>query len=178
MHRTSVVSALALTAALLTAASPASASTPAVSGSGTGTGWEPAPTAPFDAAAGARCDFPVHGEPVVDEVVQKVLATHRDGSPSEIAYRGALVIRLTNTDTGAFHDADASGSALVDYHADGSQRWHAVGPVLAGIGEDNGNLPRGEQLIDGVYTLDISATGYKTLHMIHGSTDDICARIG
>ncbi|MFF1926194.1 hypothetical protein ACFVW8_37215 [Streptomyces sp. NPDC058221] len=175
MHRTTAVSALALTTVLLTGV-PATAGPPAASD--TGTGWEPAPTAPFDAPAGARCDFPVHGEPVVDEVVQKVLATHPDGSPSEIAYRGALVIRVSNTDTGAFHDADASGSAVVDYHADGSQRWHAVGPVLAGIGEDDSNLPRGEQLIDGVYTLDISATGYKTLHMIHGSTDNICARIG
>ncbi|MEV0786566.1 hypothetical protein AB0I52_27130 [Streptomyces sp. NPDC050423] len=178
MHRTTVVSALALTTALLTAASPASAGTPAASDAGTGTGWEPAPTAPFDATAGARCDFPIHGEPVVDEVVQKVLATRPDGSPSQIAYKGALVIRVTNTDTGAFHDADAGGSALVDHHADGSQRWHAIGPVLAGIGGHDSNLPRGEQLIDGIYTLDISSAGYKTLHMIHGSTDDICAHIG
>lgn len=172
MHRITFVSALALTAALLTAA-PASASTPAT----VGTGWEPAPTAPFDQAAGVRCDAPIHSEPIVDEVVRKVLATHPDGSPSAVAYKGDLVIRVTNTATGAFYDADAGGSAIVDYRTDGSQRWHAVGPVLLGVGEHNGNLPRGQHLINGVYTLDISADGYRTLHMIHGSTDNVCTHI-
>ncbi len=28
-------------------------------------GWEPSPTPPYDLPAGARCDVPVHTEPVV-----------------------------------------------------------------------------------------------------------------
>ncbi|MFJ8749416.1 hypothetical protein ACIREO_08785 [Streptomyces sp. NPDC102441] len=141
-------------------------------------GWEPAPTPPYDLPAGARCDVPVHTEPVVDEVVQRVLARRADGSPSRIAYRGDLVVRVTNTDTGAFHDADVSGSAIVDHHADGSQKWHVIGPVLAGVGENAGNLARGLYVLDGVYTMDISATGYKSVHLVHGSADDLCSRIG
>ncbi|MGW4227702.1 hypothetical protein ACWEF9_00185 [Streptomyces sp. NPDC004980] len=140
-------------------------------------GWEPAPTPPYDLPAGARCDFAVHTEPVVDEVVRRVLSTRPDGSPARIAYKGDLVVRVTNTGTGAFHDADVSGSTIVDYGTDGSQKWYVVGPVLAGIGADAGNLPRGVYVLDGVYTLDISATGYKTVHLVHGSADDVCAHI-
>ncbi|MFE7240312.1 hypothetical protein [Streptomyces sp. NPDC057582] len=141
-------------------------------------GWVPAPTPSFDYPAGARCDFPIHTEPIVDEVVKKVLVARPDESPSKIAFRGDLVVRVTNTDTGASYDADAGGSAIVDIHTDHSQLWHVVGPVLVGVGENNGNLPRGEYRIDGVYTLAISSTGYRTLNMFNGSTDDVCSRIG
>ncbi|MER5892465.1 hypothetical protein [Streptomyces sp. NPDC001876] len=138
-------------------------------------GWTPAPSAPWDVAAGLRCDFAIHGEPVVDEVVQRVLARYPDGSPKSVAYKGDLVVRVTNTDSDVFYDADASGSAIVEYHADGSQFWSVLGPVLVGVGE--GNLDRGMYVVDGVYTLDISASGHKTVTMAHGSTTDVCERI-
>ncbi|MFJ8884510.1 hypothetical protein ACIRJR_14045 [Streptomyces sp. NPDC102402] len=169
MRRVFLAAAVLVTLALGTA--PASASS--VPG-----GWEPAPTPPYDVPAGARCDVPVHTEPVVDEVVQRVLERRPDGSPSRVAYRGDLVVRVTNTDSGAFYDADVSGSAIVDHHADGSQKWYVVGPVLAGVGENAGNLARGLYVLDGVYTMDISATGYKSVHLVRGSADDVCARIG
>ncbi|MFH8474092.1 hypothetical protein [Streptomyces sp. NPDC018000] len=176
MRRTtfsSLTVAVTLAAALLTAA-PASAETAAPGR----TDWVPAPTPPTDQPAGARCDFPIHTEPIVDQVVRQVLATHPDGKPKEVAYKGDLVVRVTNTDTGAFHDVDAGGSTIIEIGTDGSQLWHTIGPVLVGVGENNGNLPRGEYRIDGVYTLAISPTGYRTLRMAHGSTDDICRRIG
>ncbi|MFD4138361.1 hypothetical protein [Streptomyces sp. NPDC058572] len=169
MRRT-VVALTALAAAALGAA-PASAS------AGTDAGWEPAPSTPWDVAAGGRCDFPVHGEPIVDEVVQRVLSTHPDGSAKLVAYKGDLVIRVTNTDTGDFYDADASGSALVDHGSDGSRFWTVLGPVLVGVGEGRGNLPRSLYIIDGAYTMDISPTGYKTVTMAHGSRTDICEQI-
>ncbi|MFE7705663.1 hypothetical protein ACFU6I_07630 [Streptomyces sp. NPDC057486] len=161
-------------ASVLLGAAPASAETAAPGKDG----WVPAPTPSFDYPAGARCDFPIHTEPIVDEVVKKVLVVHPDESPSKIAFKGDLVVRVTNTDTGAHYDADAGGSAIVDIHTDRSQLWHVVGPVLVGVGENNGNLPRGEYRIDGVYTLAISSTGYRTLNMFNGSTDDVCSRIG
>ncbi|GAA2588532.1 MULTISPECIES: hypothetical protein [Streptomyces] len=140
-------------------------------------GWEPAPSTPWDVAAGVRCDFPVHGEPVVDEVVRRVLSTYPDGSERRVAYKGDLVIRVTNTETGAAHDADASGSAVVEYRRDGSQLWAVHGPVFVGVGAGQGTLPRGLYIVDGVYTMDISATGYKAVHLVRGTTDDLCARI-
>ncbi|CAM5548255.1 hypothetical protein STAFG_8650 [Streptomyces afghaniensis 772] len=141
-------------------------------------GWEPAPSAPWDVGAGARCDFPVHGDPVVDEVVRRVLSTYPDGSVRRVAYQGDLVVRVTNTETGASYDADASGSAVVEHRPDGSQLWAVHGPVLVGVGQDQGSLPRGLYLVDGVYTMDISPTGYKSVRLLHGTTDDLCAHIG
>ncbi|WP_405506523.1 hypothetical protein [Streptomyces purpurascens] len=167
MRRTALAT-LTLAAALL-GTQPATADTES--------GWEPAPSSPWDVAAGVRCDFPVHGEPVVDEVVRRVLSTHPDGSERRVAYKGDLVIRVTNTETGVAHDADASGSAVVEYRPDGSQLWAVRGPVLVGVGEGQGTLPRGLYIVDGVYTMDISATGYKAVHLVRGTTDDLCARI-
>ncbi|MGY0056300.1 hypothetical protein ACWY4P_07040 [Streptomyces sp. LZ34] len=164
--------ALPVLAAVLVGATPASATS-----TSPGRGWEPAPQAPFDTAAGVRCDFPVHGEPVVDEVVRRVLDTYPDGTPKRVQYKGDLIVRVTNTDTGAFYDADAGGRAIVDYRTDGSQLWSVLGPVLFGFGENGGTLARGLYIVDGVYTADISAAGYKTLTMSHGTTDALCARI-
>ncbi|MFB4420294.1 hypothetical protein C5F59_004275 [Streptomyces sp. QL37] len=98
--------------------------------------------------------------------------------PSRVACRGDLVVRVTNTDTGAFHDAGVSGGAIVDQHADGSRKWYVVGPVPAGVGENAGNPARGLYALDGVYTMDISATGCTSVHLVLGSADDVCARIG
>ncbi|KDN76938.1 hypothetical protein DF19_14485 [Streptomyces olindensis] len=169
MRRTALAP-LALAAVLFTA-QPASAS------AATGPGWEPAPSAPWDVGAGARCDFPVHGEPVVDEVVRRVLGTHPDGSARHVAYQGDLVVRVTNTGTGAFYDADAGGSAVVEYGRDGSQSWTVRGPVLVGVGEGLGNLPRGLYIVDGVFTMRISPTGYKDVRLLHATTDNLCDRI-
>lgn len=137
-------------------------------------GWVPAPTAPFDQAAGVTCDFAVHAEPVVDQVVTKVLQSYPDGTIHRDAYKGPLIIRVTNTATGGSYDADVSGRAVVDHTRDGTQTWYAVGPVLLGVHEGLGNLPRGLWVVDGVYRLTITAAGYKTVTMIHGSVDNVC----
>lgn len=165
--------ALTALATVVVGAPPASAA----SLSGEGPAWEPAPSAPWDVAAGVRCDVAVHGEPIVDEVVRRVLARHPDGSPKQVAYKGDLVVRVTNTTSGAFYDADVSGSAVVDHRPDGSQFWTVRGPVLVGVGEGRGNLPRGLYVVDGVYTLDISSDGYKSVNLAHGSVTDICNRV-
>ncbi|MFC5799759.1 hypothetical protein [Streptomyces formicae] len=85
---------------------------------------------------------------------------------------------VTNEDTGSAYDADASGTAVIEYRADGSQFWSVLGPVLVGFGEDKGTLPRGLYVVDGVYTMEISASGHKTLTTAHATTDDLCARVG
>ncbi|MFD4660739.1 hypothetical protein ACFWP2_34580 [Kitasatospora sp. NPDC058444] len=141
-------------------------------------GWEPWPSPTFDLPAGSRCDFPVHMEAVVDEVQRRVLEYAPDGTTvRRAAFRGALVLRLTNTTTGASYDADAGGRSVVDYRPDNSQTWHARGPILLGVGANAGNLPRDLYTVDGVYTIDISATGYRTLTIEHGSAEPLCAKI-
>jgi hypothetical protein len=176
-----ILIALPVLAAVLVAATPARATPvptpPASSSAPAGGHWEPAPTPPFDFPAGARCDFPVHAEPVLDEVVQQVLETYPDGSPKWVAYQGPLIVRVTNTATGAGLDADAGGSAVVLTRPDGSHLWFVVGPVLTTFRENGGPLPRGVYRLDGAYTLDIDPTGAKKLTMPHGTAENLCPRL-
>jgi hypothetical protein len=166
---------LALVTAVLVAAPPAAAA-PATASLTTG-GWIPAPSAPWDQAAGVTCDFAIHGDPIVDEVRKLVLETNPDGSPRKEFYEGALVIRLTNKQTGAYTDVDAGGSALVEFFPDGSMTWYAVGPVMVGFRENAGTLPRGQWRVDGVYRIEFTPTYNKTITMVYGTTHNACTDI-
>ena len=140
------------------------------------TGWTPAPTPPSDRAAGVVCDFPVHLQPIVDQVETTVLSSYPDGSIKRDAFRGALIVRVTNTSNDRYYDADASGSAVVDHATDGAQTWYVAGPVLAGFREGAGNRPRGLYVINGLYRLVITSGGHITLTL--GRTDNVCDHIG
>ncbi|MEW2630510.1 hypothetical protein AB0903_02330 [Streptomyces sp. NPDC048389] len=67
-----------------------------------------------------------------------------------------------------------SGSALVAHRSDGSRFWAVPGPVLVGVGEGAGSLDRGLYIAAGVYAMDISSSGCKTVTLAHGPTTDIC----
>lgn len=150
---------------------------PASAGAGNG-GWVPAPSAPFDLPAGARCDFPVHAEPLVDQVRTRVLATYPDGSTKREAYTGALIERVTNTATGRSVDVDLSGSSVVAYRPGGTlttdSTWYAVGPAMFGFKEGGGDHPRGLWVFDGLYTVGFGPTGYKTVTIYHGTEHNTC----
>lgn len=151
--------------------------TPASAGAAGG-GWVPVPSAPWDVPAGARCDFPVHMEPIVDEVRTKVLATYPDGSTKREVYTGDLIMELSNTATGAVTEVDASGTAVVEYAVGGTlitnSTWYVVGPALFGFRENGGNRPRGIYVFDGLYTIEFDATAYKTVTMYHGTERNVC----
>ncbi|MFE9693497.1 hypothetical protein [Micromonospora sp. NPDC005806] len=166
---------VALAAAALVATVPAPAS--AASGDIAPGVWEPAPQSPFELPAGARCDFAVKVEPIVDEVRKLTLSTYPDGSPKRELYEGDLIDRVTNLETGATSTADASGTAMIDYGTDGSMTWYVTGPVLIGFKENGGSLPKGLWIIDGQFVIQFSATGQKTLTMLHGTTHNVCTDV-
>jgi len=167
---TAFAAAIVIGLGLLFIAAPAGAAA-------TTTGWVPAPSAPFDIAAGVRCDFPIHGQPIKDDVQKMTLATFPDGTPQREIFAGPLVTRVTNTTNGKFFDADASGTAVIDHGTDGSQTWSVLGPVLVGFGAGQGNLPRGLWLINGVFQLHFAANGTRTLQLLVGTTDNVCDHI-
>lgn len=141
-------------------------------------GWEPAPFPPtFDRAAGVVCDFAIHGESLVDEVIRHVILTYPDGSVHREALKGALLIRLTNTSNGKSYDADAGGSAIVEHHPDGSLTEFIVGPALGRIAVGQSNLPRGLYILDGVYVVDINTTGFITFTFVVGGATDLCPQL-
>ena len=167
---TLAVVAAALAAGIVGVAQPASASTPAG-------GWVRSPTPPEDFAAGTVCAFPVHEEPIVDQVYGKTLASYPDGSPERQIYAGPLVVRVTNTTNGRYADANASGTALILYGTDGSQTWDIVGPVLINSRPGRGNLDPGVWVVNGVYTLTIPASGPFNVHLIHGTEHNVCGDV-
>ncbi|MGW4461750.1 hypothetical protein [Micromonospora sp. NBC_01796] len=168
----------AIAAALLVATVPATASAaPAGTGGGWPGGWVPAPQEAFEMPAGARCDFAVRVQPVVDEVRKLVLAVYPDGSPKRELYTGALINEITNLETGATSTADASGTSLVEYATDGSMTWYVTGPVLLGFRENAGSLPRGLWIVDGVFMVEFTPTFDKTITMAHGTTHDVCTDV-
>jgi len=184
-----IISLAAAAAAVLVAAVPASAAVNAgesadkqsdkQTATRTGAEWTPVPSAPIDVAAGVRCDFPVHTEPIVDKVQKMVLRKFPDGSPKREMYVGALILRVTNKTTNASMDLDISGTAVVDYNPGGANfqnaTSHIQGPILLGMAENGGNLPRGLYVPNGIYTLTISATGYRTVKWkVDGGLDNIC----
>lgn len=172
MPRRSHPAALAVVLVLVaTLATPARAGSPG--------GWMPAPTTPWSRPAGVLCDFGIHVEPIVDEVRRRVLATYPDGSVRRDAWTGALILRVTNDDTGASTDVDAGGDATIGYRPGGAidlnSTWHAAGPAVFGFREGRGNRPRGLYRFDGLYRVEFDATGYKTVTVHAGTETEICA---
>jgi hypothetical protein len=159
--------------AVLVAAAPA--------GAATGGGWVPAPSSPWEVPAGARCDFPVRAEPVVDEVRTRVFERYPDGSTKREAYVGDLVLKVTNAASGASVEVDLSGSAMVEYAPGGTlvtnSVWYVVGPALFGFREGGGNRPRGIYVFDGLYTIAFDASSYKTVTMYRGTERELCGEL-
>lgn len=172
--------AVASTAALLITAVPSSADVGNASKDGKPINnvWEPVQYVPFDQAAGDTCDFPIHGEATLNRVVKMVLQKYPDGSVKREMHTGALIYRITNTTTGASIDVDISGTGVSDYKPGGSPSSNVTsrvyGPILLGMHEGLGNLPRGMYVPNGIYTLKISNTGYRTVTFTVGGADNIC----
>lgn len=171
--RRGLIAALA-TAAMFAAVPAAAEPAPATPASEVNHGWVPVPAEAFDREAGVLCDFPIHSEPIVDEVRMRTLETYPDGSPRRELYVGDLILQVTNTATGATTEADASGRAIIEYGTDGSMTWYVVGPVLLGFREGSGNLPRGLWVVDGVYTVEFSPRGVKTVTHVLGTDHNVC----
>lgn len=175
-YAAATAAALCLTATL---AAPAATAAGGAAGNGGDEGWRPVEYPPVNYPAGERCDFAFRTEPLVDETMVKTVATYPDGSPKTELYKGALLVRVTNLETGATYDADAGGRSIVQYAPDGGHVYYATGPFLMGVLEGRGNLPRGEYLVDGVYTVEITADDYRSVEWKGNAKKltDVCDRI-
>ncbi|GAA2120276.1 hypothetical protein [Streptomyces synnematoformans] len=172
-YAAATAAALCLTAAL---AAPAAS---AADGGGGDAGWRPVTYPPVDYPAGERCDFAFRTEPVLDEVMVKTVATYPDGSPKTELYKGALLVRVTNLETGASWVADAGGRSVARYEPDGAHTYYATGPFLVGFLAGQGNLPRGEYVVDGVCTFEFAVDGQRTVTWVgEQKLTDVCDQIG
>jgi hypothetical protein len=137
-------------------------------------GWTRAPQGPFKAPAGVLCPFAIGGESLKDDVVLKTVATFPDGSPSEQFFKGALIVRFTDLDTGAYVDRSLSGVSHVFYGADGSQTVDGDGPAAYAFFPAD-NIPRGIYVLKGSYEVYYAPDfSFRRLTPVDGPKEDLC----
>ncbi|MPZ60550.1 MAG: hypothetical protein GEU93_04485 [Propionibacteriales bacterium] len=106
--------------------------------------WIPFQQPDVTAPAGVFCDFEVTGEVLHDREFFKTVATYEDGSPRTELWKGPLVIRFTNTETGESVDRDVSGHQVKQLKPDGSlesitiKTGHTVGAMAEGSSPEKG----------------------------------------
>ncbi|GAA1937326.1 hypothetical protein [Kitasatospora viridis] len=127
-RRTALGAALAATAALLLLA-PAAQAAGAAGGGGNGSGgsgdggWHSYHGQDTDDPAGTVCPFHLHIASLVDQEETKTVSRYPDGSPEKVLWRGPLILRYTNVDTGAHVDRDQSGRGTQYLLPDGGTLW-------------------------------------------------------
>ncbi|RKT19490.1 hypothetical protein BX285_3948 [Streptomyces sp. 1114.5] len=115
LTRPAALAAVLATAVLMSAA-------PAAQADGDD-GWQPYHGQDYDAPAGTLCPFHLHITDLLDQEETKTVARYPDGSPEKVLWRGPLILRYTNVDTGAQVDRDQSGRATEYRLPDGSTLW-------------------------------------------------------
>ena len=160
-----VIVSLALCALALGAAHTAAAD-------GSWGSWEPTFQGPISVPAGVVCPFAVSAEPVHEDLAVRY---HYDetGGVDAYQFKGPLVARITNLDTGASVVRSLSGVGTVTPHADGSYDAVFEGGLL--LFQRAGDTPSSELLLlTGRTELHGSPTGVKTVVSASGQSEDLC----
>ena len=170
MRRVSTIAAVAgISVALIAPAAGAAGES-----AGTG-GWQPYRTQPFDSTD--VCSFTVHGDIVKDEEEVRTDATYPDGSAKVQEFRGPLVIRFTNTSTGASVVRDVSGYAMLHFAQDGASTWFFNGGGSIGVHSGNRTTPPGSYILRGTFVLTIASDGTRTIRPIHATSENLCTTL-
>lgn len=170
MRRVSIITAIAGIGSLAIA--------PAASAAGGGTAapkWKPFRSQPSTSTD--TCPFTLHSDIVKDEEETRVDATYADGSPKIQEFRGPLVLRFTNTSTGASVVRDVSGYALLHFGQDGSSTWFFDGGGSIGVHAGNTATPPGSYVLKGTFVLTISADGTRRIDRIHATQENLCTTL-
>jgi hypothetical protein len=144
----------------------------AAAADGTWGRWEPTFQGPISVPAGVVCPFAVSAEPVQEDLAVRY---HYDDSGAVDAYefKGPLLARITNLDSGESVVRSLSGFGSVVPHADGSYDAVFEGGLLLFLG--SGDSPSSELLLlTGRTVLHGSSTGVKTVVAASGASEDLC----
>jgi len=134
--------------------------------------WEPTFQGPLSVPAGAVCLFAVSAEPVRENLAVRY---HYDDTGTVDAYefKGPLLARITNLDTGESVVRSLSGFGSVVPHADGSYDAVFEGGLLLFLG--SGDSPSSQLLLlTGRTVLHGSPTGVKTVVASSGASENLC----
>jgi hypothetical protein len=136
-------------------------------------GWVPVPAPPFDIPAGVACSFAVHGEPLKNEVVSRVLEAYPDGSPRKVFYRGDLVYRVSNPSNGHAVVRDAGAIGIQDIAEDNSSVWTFIGPIVWGF-PANDPISPGLYEMTGLHVVKVTADGTSRMLVDGGPKENLC----
>ncbi len=180
-QRRSVIglAAVSVTAAAAALAVPGSAASavPARTGAGHDTSWQRYHQSDVTVPAGRACDFEVFEEVVRDREFFRNVSFYADGTPKTQLWKGPLVMRYTNTETGDSVVRDISGRAVMDYAADGA--WKSI---TIQSGHFSGTLPAGSLPERGLFvvggrwsSLTVNDDGSRTLVLgPRGTAENLC----
>ncbi|TDB70912.1 hypothetical protein [Micromonospora sp. KC721] len=148
---------------------PAQAASPAA-----GLDWKPYRSQPYTVAAGERCAFAVHAEPVVDEERIATLSSYPDGKPRQQVITGDLRVRYTNLDTGVTVEHDLDGTAFIEYGTDGSMTHRYLGAVAVGFRATDA-YPKGIWRLDGYHEVRFGpGGGMREIRVDGGTEHNVC----
>jgi len=163
-------------------AGPAAADPPvttsAKAGDAAGDDWTPYRTAPFQLAAGVRCPFGLAGTPVRDRERIRTLARFPDGTPLVQEITGPLVVRYTNTDTGATVRRNLTGRATITYREDGSfTETLDRGRFAFGLAGSDPGGPGFFGVRGSGFTLTVRTDGSRTISLRTGRVENLCTTL-
>jgi hypothetical protein len=132
---------------------------------------------PFTVAAGQGCNFPLHGEPLIDQEVTKTFPPESNGDV-KVIITGRLVFELTNLDTGKSLVVNISGPVTAVFHPDGSVRAD-FGGLSGPIVFFPTDIPPGPKAFinSGRLVVDITPSGQLILVSQSGHEEDVCAAL-
>lgn len=128
----------------------------------------------FDDPVGDPCAFPIHGEFPVNHVVGYTY-TNAAGRVVAAYYTGALLMKVTRTDTGRSVTANIGGDGVQTFAADGSSVLYGFGPFSST--QHPGDHPGPElAVLHGFSALAIAADGTKTIRF-STRVVDLCTKL-
>jgi hypothetical protein len=140
--------------------------------------WSPYRTAPFTLQAGVRCSFGLSGTPVRDNERVRTPATFPDGAPHVQEFDGPLVVRYTNTGTGASVTRDLTGRALVIHRTDGGFREVLeFGRLAVGLASTDPGGPSFFVLSGSGAVVTVRADGSRLLRPGGARVENICTTL-
>lgn len=141
--------------------------------------WQPAPQGSLTLPAERYCgDFDLRADPIRDAVEQRVVESYDSGAPRVVAYRGALLVELTNLTTGATAQVSLSGHSTATLREDGTmETYETNGPVGMGWPAGTAGLDAGFYLLNGRHVVGFAPDGSRTMLVDQGTEADLCERV-
>ncbi|UAL30860.1 hypothetical protein K8W59_04985 [Nocardioides rotundus] len=141
--------------------------------------WQPAPQGSLTLPAERYCgDFDLQADPIRQAVEQRVEESYESGAPRVVAYRGALLVELTNLTSGATARVSLSGHSTATLREDGTmETYETNGPVGMGWPTGTPGMDPGFYLLNGRHVVGFAPDDSRAMLVDQGTESDLCERV-